>query len=384
MGIDDSGAESDWGISLTSDTATPTGTVLDTFERAVDMPAGVWDALLTADDFYLSSPWLAVVEATARVPMRYVIARRAEAATAALATALLGTDAPWTLGRPDTLLDHSVAEELAGAAALRATLPDDLAGALLPSLVCGGRHLGRTRIGLSAAANRADLGTMVEEAERIAESRSARSISYLYLDGRDHLLRELLAAQGYLSHVSAGYCWLPLPAGGFDGYLKVLSAHRRRRVLAERRRLLLEGVDVRIEPFTPAVIARMAELETRLFAKYGMSSWRVEQSEEFLHQVHDLLGSRAVVSIARAGGEIRGFGLLLRFGDQWFAHRTGFDYGFQRKLPLYNEVLYHHPVEVAESMGIVAIHYGIGSTEAKLLRGCKSVPQYSYIRVLER
>jgi uncharacterized protein len=363
---------------------------LDMFDHAADLPAEVWGSTLSVDDFFLSQPWLKVVEATARVPMRYLVAHRADRPVAALATALLDDSAPWSLGRPDRLLALGVAEGRAGAAELRDALPDDLAGALLPTLVCGGRHLGRTRMGLSAEASRDDVHTLVELAEQVAETRGARSVCFLYTDERDEPLRAVLDARGYACHESARYCWLSVPDGGFDGYLAGLSAHRRRRVRAERRRLRDAGIEMRLEPLEPAIVDRLADLETQLFAKYGMTAWQPRLSAELLHQVRTVLGERAVVSVARAGGKIRGFGLLLRFGDQWFVHRTGFDYEFQAEyqpesrsgLPLYNEVNYHYPLEYTERFGIRDIHYGIGSTEAKLLRGCQSTRQFSYLRPL--
>lgn len=361
------------------DTATSAKATVHAYDRVADLPG--WDALLGVDDCYLSAPWLDIVESTAGVPMRYLLARRGGRPVAGLATALLDTSAPWLLGRPDTLLEHCADEGMPGAAGLLADLP--AADVLMPSLVCGGRHLGRTRIVGTAEATGADLVDLLDEAERIARAHAARSVGFLYVDERDESLRGLLERRGYRRHESARYCWLSLRGGGFDGYVNTLSAHRRRRVLAERRRVVAAGVDVQVEPFTSSMIARLAGLETMLFTKYGMREWKPERSAELLGRVHEVFGDRAVVSVARAAGEIRGFGLLLRFGDQWFAHRTGFDYEFQRKLPLYYEVLYYRPAEVAEDHGVRAIHYGIGSTEAKVLRGCASVAQYSYLRTLE-
>ena len=345
-------------------------------ERVADLP-GDWDGLPGADDCYLTRSWLTVVESTAGVPMRYLLARRAGRPVAGLATALLDTSAPWLLGRPDTLLAQCTEAAMPGAAAVLAGLPSP--DVLMPSLVCGGRHLGRTGFVRTAEATDADLADLLDDAERRARSHAARSVAFLYVDERDESLRGLLERRGYRWHESARYCRLSLPGGGFDGYLDTLSAHRRRRVLAERRRIAAAGVDVRIEPFASSMVDRMADLETMLFAKYGMREWQAARSAEFLARVREVSGDRAVVSVARAAGEIRGFGLLLRHGDQWFAHRAGFDYEFQRRLPLYYETLYYRPAEVAADHGVRAIHYGIGSTEAKVLRGCASVAQYSYL-----
>jgi predicted N-acyltransferase len=353
--------------------------------EAYDDPAGLpgeeWDALLGRDDFYLSTRWLQVVQQTARVPIHHLLLRRGDATVAALTIAQLDQNAPWLLGRPDTLLAHSAETGLPGAAACRADLPVDLDAALLPGLVCGGRHLGRTRVLHANGARPYDIADLVAHAEDLAARRGLRSVSFLYVDDDNAPLRALLSERGYVSHESAQYCWLPLPPGGLDAYLDLFSAHRRRRMLAERRSIADAGVRVCVEPLTAAVLPRLGELEAELFAKYGLRDWRPEQSRRFLHQVLDELGQDALVSLARAGGEIRGFGLLLRRGDQWFAHRAGFDYAFQSegRLPLYYEVLYYTPVELAEAAGVRAIHYGIGSTEAKRSRGCHTITQHSYL-----
>jgi predicted N-acyltransferase len=128
----------------------------------------------------------------------------------------------------------------------------------------------------------------------------------------------------------------------------------------------------------------LAELECQLFAKYGMSHWRADLSERVLRRIHTVLGEDAFVSLARADGEICGFALILRFRNAWFAHRAGFDYSYQQKLPLYYETVFYRLVEAAGNEGIETIHYGAGSTEAKLSRGCLSATQRCYLRVLDR
>lgn len=381
--------------------------------RAADLPAS-WAGTAGAGELFLSPAWLALVERTADVPIRYLLARRSGAVVAAVPTALLDHTAPWPHGRPDTLLADSAAagrpgaaellaalhaelptEVAAGvpagqAAALPAGLPGDTAArlglSLLPSLVCGGRHLGRTRILHPDGVSPADLGALIAGAEALAVRQGARSVCFLFVDEREVPLRQVLAGRGYRSHESAGYCWLPLPAGGFDGYLGGLSAHRRQRVRADRRRVAAAGVQLSVQPLTADLLPRLAELETELFARYGMAGWQPARSHRFLAEVLAGFGADAMVSLARADGDVRGFGLLLRRGRAWHAHRAGFDYRFQsrRKLPLYYEVLYHRPIEHAAAGTPPAeeIHYGIGSVEAKRSRGCRVSRQYAYLRPL--
>jgi len=349
-------------------------------DTARSIPAAPWDALVGSADYYLSSGWLRVLEETAGATMGYLLAGPPDQPAGALPTALALPSAPWLSGRPDTLLERGVREQQPGAAELRAALPEDLTGTLLPGLVCGGRHLGRTRVltdeGPDAAAVTDEL---VAAAEALAGERGARSTSFLYVDERDQELRRVLAARGYACFRSGRYCWLPLPAGGFDGYLAGFSPRHRRSILGERRRLGAAGVEVAIEPLSAGVITRMAELEAELLVKYGLA-WTPEQSAAIFTRVLAEVGPAAQVSLARRDGAVLGFALLLRHRDSWFAHRAGFDYAAQGRLPVYFETLFYRPIEVAAGLGITAVHYGTGTSQAKLARGCVEAEQFAYLR----
>jgi uncharacterized protein len=362
-------------------------TTVLTADRVTDVPEQRWDSLVGPDDGYQSHRWLRVLAATSGADMRLLLHDApafdehlpAGTPAAGLVTAFADTSAPWLHGRPDTLLEHCEHLGLPGTAECRRTFGADLTAALMPSLVCGGRHLGRTR---ALSARPADTVALLDEAERLAARLGVRSVSFPYVDERDVELREILAGRGYHCHVSGRYSWLPLPPGGFEGYLDLLSAHRRRRVRAERRRLQAVGVDSRVEPLTEAVIPRLAELETALLTKYGLR-WSPEQSARVLQRAAAELGPSARVSLARTEGRIDGFALLLAHGDQWYAHRAGFDYARQGQLPLYYEVVYYRPVAEAAAAGVTGIHYGVGSAEAKRSRGCVSVAQFAYVRQID-
>jgi uncharacterized protein len=354
-------------------------------DAAADVPDGAWDALLGPDDLFLSARWLRVVEGTAGVPVGYLLQDTTQGITGGLATAVAHESVPWLSGRPDTLLERCVREKLPGAAEVRGALPPDLTATLMPALVCGGRHLGRTRVLMrdDMADAAARLHDIVEAAERLGRERGARCAAFLYVDERDSALREVLGERGYVSHLSGYYSWLPVPPSGLAGYLDTLSAHRARRIRAERRHVKAAGVGTSIEPLSSGLIPRMAELETALLNKYGMA-WSPEQSASIFGRILDVFGGDAVVSTARLGGALLGFGLLLRHGDQWYAHRAGFDYAARGSLPLYFEVLYYHPIEVAAAVGITTIHYGTGSAEAKRSRGCLAAEQFAYVSLLHR
>ncbi|MEU9982918.1 GNAT family N-acetyltransferase [Streptomyces sp. NPDC050856] len=343
------------------------------WEHTADIPVDDWDGLVGPDDLFLSHRWLRVAEETARTPMRYLCVRRGGQPVAALATALATADVPWVSGRVDHLLDRCADEGLDGAAGLLRRLEGG-AGALLPTVHSGGRHVGRTRV-LHAAgpehASRQDVELLVAEAEELAAGTGCASVSFPYVDERDTVLDGVLRDRDYSSFTSGNYHWLPVDPAGFPAYAAALPRKRRLSVLSERRKVRGAGLEVTHEPVTPDLVGRLAELEVRLLAKYGLT-WPAERSAAAIGTAAARFGDDASVLLGRAGGDVRGFALMLRRGDQWYARQCGFDYGFLGKVPLYYELLYYFAVERAAELGVAAIQYGIGSDTAKRSRGCGS------------
>lgn len=353
------------------------------------VPVDTWDAtwgdLAGPEDFFLSGRWLAVVEATSGAEIHYLIERIDGVVNGVLATAVATRRSPWLSGRPDTLLERGVRDGWPRSVDLRATLPADLAAALLPATVCGGRHLGRTRPLLRPGSGDEHdrIDRLVGAAEHLARESGTRSVSFLYVDEGDWALREVLAARGYSCHESGRYSWLDVPVGGLTEYLGTLSGHRANRIRTERRQLAAAGVHSAVEPLTARVIPRLADLETQLLRKYDLD-WSSGQSAEIFARVLDTMGSDALLSTASIDGELIGFGLVLCHQGHWYAHRAGFDYAARGGLPVYFEVIYYRLIETAAAAGIRTIHYGTGSAETKRARGCHSTRQFSYLRRAER
>jgi predicted N-acyltransferase len=352
------------------------GGTVEVVDRGTALPADAWDALAGAGDLFLSRRWLAVVTETSGAEVRVLLD-----GAGGLVTAVATRTAPWLSGRPDTLLERGVREGWPGSAELRAALPDDLAAALLPGLVCGGRHLGRTRPLVPPGTGPAPIERLVRAAERLAADEGLRSVSFLYVDEHDDALRDVLTDRGYACHESGRYSWLPVPSGGLSEHLATLSAHRARRIRAECRRLAAAGVVSAVEPLTRRDVPELAELEAQLLRKYGMD-WSPGHSRAILASVLEAMGEDALVSTARVGGRLVGFCLVLRHRGEWYAHRAGFDYAAQGRLPLYFDVVYYRPLEAAAAAGVPTIHYGTGSADAKRARGCLSTRQLSYLRRL--
>ncbi|MEV6766730.1 GNAT family N-acetyltransferase [Streptomyces sp. NPDC051105] len=347
--------------------------------QARALPRDEWDALTRSSDLFLTTRWLDVVEDTAGVPMAYLWIERAGKMVAGLATALADASAPWSLGRPDYVLEKSAEAGLPGAKEILADLPGETTSALMPTLLAGGRHLGNTRVLYGREASADDLETLVTAAQSLARGVGAVSIAFLYVDETDHELRSVLTRCGYRSYVSGRYSSLHVPPDGFPGYLAALPSKRRVSIKAERRKLYDAGCRLSVESLDGADLPRFAELEAELMRKYGIA-WRADQSLPTLVQVRDRFGDDAFAIVARADGAIRGFGLILRHNHYWYARQSGFDYDYQRRsgLPLYFEILYYRLLEEAAAAGVTTICYGHGSEDTKRSRGCVATDQFCY------
>ncbi|MEV7090305.1 GNAT family N-acetyltransferase [Streptomyces sp. NPDC093085] len=345
-----------------------------------------WSELTGPEDFFQTPRWLGVQERNSGTTMDFLVRRRAGAPVAALVTAWAHDAVPWLLARPDAMLAQGVRDEEPEALARLADTAHGDPASLLPSLVCGGRHLGRTRPLAGPDALPSDVAALVAHAEGLAAERGAASVCFPHVDERDTGLIALLRGRGYVSHPSAHYAWLPIPAGGREQFLAEMSKHRRRRVRLERRALDEAKIDVRVEPLTPELVPRLGELDCNLLRKYGNPA-SPEHSAGLIGWIGEVMGDDVMVSVARKDGVPIGFGMVLRSRsrgrEEWFGHRAGFDYEAQGKLPLYYDVLYYRVLEAAAEQGVGVLHAGIGSVEAKLARGCLAAREHSFLLRLE-
>ncbi|MFI1483842.1 GNAT family N-acetyltransferase [Streptomyces sp. NPDC020747] len=354
---------------------------------AAGLPGSGWPDLVGPEDFFQTPRWLAVQERNSGTTMDFLVRRRADMPVAALVTAWADDSVPWLLARPDAMLARALEDRTPDVEACLVDVAGGDPASLLPSLVCGGRHLGRTRPLAAPEALPSDVEALVTEAEQLAEDRGAASVCFPHVDERDTGLVELLRHRGYRSHPSAHYAWLPIPPGGWDQFLAEMSKHRRRRVRLERRALDEAKVEVRIEPLTQDLVPRLGELDCNLLRKYGNPA-SPEHSAGLLSWIAEVMGDDVMVSVARKDNNVIGFGMVLRSRsrgrEEWFGHRAGFDYDAQGKLPLYYDVLYYRVLEAAAQEGVSVLHAGIGSVEAKLARGCLASQEHSFLLRLPR
>lgn len=354
---------------------------LSTLESADRLHDVGWDSLLSSSDAMQTVGWLTIQERRSPTPLWYHVIRDGDVPVAGLVSVLADDRVPWILARPDTQL-RSARESNPLEMASELTLIDP--ADLLPALVCGGRHVGRTRpVGTHASAN--ELDRLLEAAIALARAEGLRWITFPHVDTRDRLLIQTLERRGFMSFASGAACWIDVPHDGLDGYLARMSQVKRRRIRRDRKEVAAAGFTVSVEPLTPAMAPRLGELDAALLKKYG-NPYDADASAVLIEELATELSDQVLVSVARRANTIVGFGILLRHRvrgeEQWHGYRAGFDYEAQGTTPLYFDVLYYAVLEAAAARGVSTLNVGLGSTEAKVAHGCESSEQRCYLKEL--
>lgn len=343
----------------------------------MDIDAESWDIRLDQDDFYLTSRWLGLVEDNVQTPVRYAVLADGERIEAGLPTVIADINSPWVLGRPDGILEEARRAGQSLPEALSAQHLDSVS--LLPSLVCGGRHMGPTRV--AGSRDTEQIRELLAWALQYAASADVASISFPFVDEGDAELRRILGSGGYHGHLSAEYAILDLPVGGWDAYLASLPGKRRRRVLADARQLQASDVTSRMVPLSECNLPELGRLEAQLMSKYGVD-WSSQQTVVALESAIRRFGDGVSVVLSEIHGTLVGFVVLHRWRDSWYTRQAGFSYDVPEHPPLYFETMYYRPIREAEGLGVKRIFFGSGSEEAKQSRGCILSRQYQYIKLL--
>jgi hypothetical protein len=345
-----------------------------------ELPAAGWDELLAEGQFYVSSTWLRVAEATNRLPTRYLVVADAEsgAAVAGTTCSLVDLRTPIIFARIDKVLGRLLEKRAPSAD------PDGSLGKrLLPSLVCGGRQVGHSYV-LRAPVGEASVQLarrIVESAEEVAKELGARSVCFHFVDGRDVSLRGVLRDTGFVEFFHTHRCYLPVAWPDFEGYTFSLTQRRRSSVRRERRALAEAGVELELVPLTESLADELAPQALSVSRKYGGDPELADVRRALATHAH-VLAHGALVAVARRGGEWLGFTEFFRWRDELYAGRAGFDYERKGKLPVYFAVVFYEAIEYAARSRVAQIDYGIEFFGTKIARGCRTTPLYGYAKAL--
>ncbi|MFI6013703.1 GNAT family N-acetyltransferase [Streptomyces sp. NPDC051243] len=162
--------------------------------------------------------------------------------------------------------------------------------------------------------------------------------------------------------------WIPVPEGGWEGYLDSLGYKRSVRVRRDRRRF--EEAGYRVEQLT---LDECCEETGHLLActqrRYGHAADAKAFAESFQDQARAMKGRTEVFLARAADGRPIGFCLYYVWGDSLFLRAAGFDYEALTGAAEYFNIVYYLPLQQASERGVRRMHAGIEASEAKALRG---------------
>ncbi len=224
-----------------------------------------------------------------------------------------------------------------------------------------------------AAHDRALLRDLVGKLLGWARANGIAALAFLFATPDAADLMAALAERGAAALPLAGTCVLDVSWDDFDGYLATLPSKRRVAIRGELNRLAAAHV-VLAEERLDDVEPELLRLRAKLVAKYDGRP-APARDRLLLDKIRDLFdGDEILVVTARCERRMLGFALLLRDGGRWTALLVGTDYDDPRSRLTYFAVTFYRPAALAPGRGITSIGYGLGSWQAKRLRGCRVVP----------
>lgn len=209
-----------------------------------------------------------------------------------------------------------------------------------------------------------------------AADKGLAALSFLYLTSAAQPLLRALASAGAAVVPLASSCVLDITWADFDGYLAAHSYKRRTAIRREQRHLAEQQVMVAEEDLAQAA-SELADLRCALVAKYGGTP-RPEKERRMIAEIRERFAPEETLLVsARSQGRLVNFMLFVRESADWSAVLTGTDYVGGLSRFSYFSTGFYHPAARAPMAGIRRIHYGFGSWDAKVRRGCRKDPVWA-------
>ncbi|MFA7762552.1 GNAT family N-acetyltransferase [Streptomyces sp. NRRL S-448] len=343
----------------------PGGLRVHRFESLADVPQDLWESLAGSDSLYVCEPWTkALGRSNPALPIVFWAVADSEG---------------WIAGIPVHLFDAAPPSPTYSPWGLHPGLADDadLVRALPHALV--GTRNGQGN-GLLRSLTRRPSEAAFDEAVAVL-------VSGIRAGHPDRVIAWTYAPMRFARRVSAALpnsvvlfadvtAEIPLPGPGADfaDHLAALRGSSRRRVRADLK--LIEAVGgVATPEVDPAVIEALcddlAPLLGNVMRRHGHEP-DVPALARYLRACAVPELSPALFTV-RSGGRIVAFSLCVRHGEEMSVRVVGLDHAAleERDAMDYAHVSVHGPVEHALRIGVRRIDLGVGTLDAKLMRGAR-------------
>lgn len=351
-----------------------------------ELPAHEWDALTVGATIYSSSGFLGVreEELPEGAQAHHLLAYDEDAsAPGGAGEAVAGLEVysflrpPHVIYTPADLLDGLIPQERhahlaasplaigAGWSEFRGQLPG--------------------RPGVTAEQRRSAVEALTAQALRRAGDAGASVLAYYFMPREE-------AEEVARAHAGDGAVLLfhnvetSLPIGlweNFDEYAAWLPSGRRPRARRELRRFREAGRVVR-DYKLPDVVKEMAPMNSALMQKHGHTAFDEERVATVYDRQGRHLGDSSTLLMAQeSDGTNVGFALRYRQRDMLYGRVAGFDYSRPNIADYFNLVFYHSIAE-GEGRSTREIHLGLGTFEAKMVRGAQPTPLYTVLVGVDR
>lgn len=328
--------------------------------RVLDLPAEVWSEQAGLP-LELTRDWLSALEESDPTPVRYLVD-----GTAAALPVLLSERSQGSLSVYSEYLSR---------------IPGDWARFRPgPSLLVGARagYTNRVWIGDLGADGIGRIKQALLELGRQAP-KQPQAVAALSCDRKGTRRALALLGEDSLVFVSRPETVL-YPSEFPDGdYVESLPSRRRRTVRRERQRLQDQGFQL-TECRLSGHVDVFARLTANLIAKHGGSATR-DSLERHFRALAERANDRAVGFLLMLAGRPAASSLLLKQAGTFVAKNVGIDTSVVRRRAEVFSTGYYSSAEYAAAAGAARLYGGIGTYEAKLLRGFQLEPRWSVVRL---
>ncbi|MBM7084777.1 GNAT family N-acetyltransferase [Micromonospora humidisoli] len=260
-----------------------------------------------------------------------------------------------------------------------------LAGALQPSLMCGTWFNSSILTPPHAPAGRTDRARqeLVDAVVDLADDWGSAAVFFPFVDAADTGLRRTLREAGFVEFAAPARHIFECGHGDYDEFVASLPSRKRNRLRREFAAVERAGVRTAVEPLDATTVDHAARLAHLLEQKYGQCS-----SYEQFQAWFDAIARHTealVFTAARDAGPPVAMSMWIHHQGRLYGFHAGFDYERCQGLPMYSLVGYHLPMRYGfADAGTSVLEYGVGSDEAKRLRGTTALPQVLCVKALSR